>query len=337
MMAMAAVCLWLGLPDRIATATLAPGGRWIGALIVILAFAGSAALLLAARERNRLRRELHGAEAGEPATPMAESGLTDVDPLAEALRAAVRDGQIVPHFQPVMELEQGRIVGFEALARWRHPEQGMIPPAQFIPLAERLGLIGQVGELVLRGACVAAKEWTPDLWLSINLSPLELGDPWLGTRLLSTLGETGFAARRLFVEVSETCDLAEIEQARDAFAALQNAGVRIALDNFGRGYSRLYHLRDLGFDQLKLDSAFVHRMEAETNASVIGAITGLGKALGLPVAAKGIETWDEAKALRGLGCELAQGHLFGEALNAAETLELVKSQNAIISHLTKSG
>ena len=161
------------------------------------------------------------------------------------------------------------------------------------------------------------------MWLSVNISPLQLKDPWLAARLLAILTETGFAPGRLIVEITENAVIDDMVKARAIFASLQSAGARIALDDFGKGYSSLYHLRQLQFDQLKIDGYFVHSMGSPESAKIVSAVAGLGKSLGMPVTAEGVETSAEADALRALGCEHGQGFLFGKPLDAAGTMALL--------------
>lgn len=239
------------------------------------------------------------------------------------LRLAVSAGEITPHFQPVMDLSDDSILGFEALARWTHPTRGLIPPDTFIPVAEDLGIIDEITYAMLRASCAAASAWPAKLWLSVNISPIQLKDPWLAARLLAILTETGFAPGRLIVEVTENAVIDDMLKAREIFSSLQSAGVRIALDDFGKGYSSLYHLRQLRFDQLKIDGSFVHTMGSPESAKIVSAVAGLGKSLGMPVTAEGVETSEEADALRALGCEHGQGFLFGRPLNAAGTMALL--------------
>ncbi|HYI39445.1 MAG TPA: EAL domain-containing protein [Allosphingosinicella sp.] len=244
--------------------------------------------------------------------------------LEKELRCALADGEIVPHFQQVMDLATGKIIGFEALARWRHPTRGMIPPDTFIPLAEDIGIIDQVTFSMLHSACSAARDWPDSTWLAVNVSPVQLDDPWLAARLLAILSEAGFPAGRLVVEVTENAVIEDIMKAQDIFTSLQNAGVRIALDDFGKGYSSLYHLRELKFDHLKIDRSFIHSMDCSESAKIVSAVAGLGKSMGMPVTAEGVETLAEAEALRELGCEHAQGYLFGKALSREDTLALLR-------------
>ncbi len=241
------------------------------------------------------------------------------------LRKAVVTGEIVPHFQPIMDLATGAIIGFEALARWVHPSRGVIPPDTFIPIAEDLGIVGQITNSMLRLSCTAARDWPSNIWLSVNLSPTQLKDGWLASRLLGILTETGFPPGRLIMEVTENAVIDDMMKARDVFASLQNAGVRVALDDFGKGYSSLNHLRELKFDVLKIDKSFIHSLDCLESSKIVGVVASLGKALGMPVTAEGVETQAEADALRLLGCEHAQGFLFGSPVSGEETEALLRS------------
>jgi diguanylate cyclase (GGDEF)-like protein len=239
------------------------------------------------------------------------------------LRTAVSAGEIMPYFQPIVDLEDGSIVAFEALARWHHPVRGMLGPDIFIPMAEDLGIIGELSYSMLRQACQAAKTWPSPTRFSINIAPVQLKDSRLAMKILGILDETGFAPGLLTVEITENSPIEDIVEAKEVFRALQEAGVKIALDDFGRGYSSLYHLRELRFNQLKIDGSFIHAMNSAESLEIVGAITGLGKSLGMPIIAEGVETSNEAAVLRALGCELAQGYLFGKPLSAAETTTLL--------------
>lgn len=251
------------------------------------------------------------------------------------LRQAINKGEIVPHFQPILDLVDERIIGFEALARWLHPTKGLVTPDKFIPIAEDLGIIDQLTYGMLRASCIAARAWPPELSLSVNVSPSQLKDQWLAPRVLAILTETGIAPGRLIVEVTENAVIDDMMKARELFASLQNAGVRIALDDFGKGYSSLYHLRELHFDHLKIDQSFIHSMDAPESAKIVNAMAGLGKSLGMQVTAEGVETLAEAEALRTLGCENAQGFLFGAPLDANGTIALLKSQGQDQTRITQ--
>jgi len=245
------------------------------------------------------------------------------------LREAVAEGAIIPYFQPVMSLTDQRLLGFEALARWDHPERGMIGPDDFIPIAEENRLIDTLFQRILHQSCLAARDWPADVSLSVNLSPIQLKSPWLPGRILATLQETGLAPGRLIVEVTENAIIDDIDQVAEVFASLQNVGIRVALDDFGRGYSSLSHLRQLKFNHLKIDSSFVRSMECVESREIITAVTGLGKALRMPVTAEGVETPETAEALMALGCEQAQGYLFGHPASAIDTARLCHDRAAL--------
>lgn len=251
--------------------------------------------------------------------------------LERDLREAVRAGEIIPHFQPIVDLTENKIIGFEALARWPHPTRGILLPHTFIPIAEDLGIIDQITYAMLRSSCAAARDWDPHLWVSVNISPMQLKDRWLASRILSILTSSGVAAGRLIVEVTENAIIDDMAKAQQIFASLQNAGVRVALDDFGRGYSSLNHLRQLRFDHLKIDGSFVHTMDTAGSAEIVSAVTGLGKSLGMAVTAEGVETIVEADALREIGCKHAQGFLFGKPVSAADTLVLLKKGRGEVS------
>ncbi|MET3709807.1 diguanylate cyclase (GGDEF)-like protein [Sphingomonas trueperi] len=234
------------------------------------------------------------------------------------LRGAIERGEVLPYYQPVMALADGRVVGYEALARWQHPERGMIAPDEFIPIAEDLGLIDMLSVRILHQACIAARDWPPDATLSINISPIQLKDPWLSARLLAVLSETGFAPGRLIVEVTENAIIEDIDAVSELFRSLQRTGIRVALDDFGKGYSSLSHLRQLRFNHLKIDSSFVRTMDSAESRKIVRAVAGLGRALGMPVTAEGVETPAAAEALREMGCEQAQGFFYGRPKPVAD-------------------
>ncbi len=266
-----------------------------------------------------------------------DSRLRERADLEVELRGAIADGHVLPYFQPVMSLCRSRIAGFEALARWEHPTRGLIPPDVFIPVVEDLGLIWQLTENILRASCIAARDWPADVTLSINIAPVQLKDDWLAARILAVLTEYNFPPSRLIVEVTENAIIDDIDEAAEVFASLQNAGIRIALDDFGKGYSSLSHLRQLRFNHLKIDSSFVRSMDSAESQKIVSAVSGLGKALGMPVTAEGVETIDVADALRALGCEQAQGYLFGAAVPAEEIRRLFSGSARKLTSVRKTG
>jgi len=235
--------------------------------------------------------------------------------LETELRSAIPNGEIVPYFQPVVRVDTGELVGFEVLARWPHRERGMISPATFIPVAEDAGLVDAMFWALLAQACCKALEAPGEFILAVNISPSQVRDQWFPEKVLRTLRETGFPAQRLEIEVTESAMIGDVARAKTSLMSLKNQGVRIALDDFGTGYSSLFLLRELPIDKLKIDRSFVARITTDReNATIVGALIGLGKALGLKVTAEGVEDEETNEALRAMGCELAQGYLYGHAI-----------------------
>jgi diguanylate cyclase (GGDEF)-like protein len=235
--------------------------------------------------------------------------------LETELRTAIPNGDIVPFFQPVVRLDTGELAGFEVLARWPHKERGMISPTQFIPVAEEAGLVDAMFWTLLAQACGKALEAPGDFILAVNISPSQVRDQWFPEKVLRTLKETGFPAQRLEIEVTESAMIGDVQRAKTALMSLKNQGVKIALDDFGTGYSSLFLLRELPIDKLKIDRSFVSTLTADReNATIVGALVGLGKALGLTVTAEGVEDQATADALAAMNCEFAQGYLYGAAI-----------------------
>ncbi len=239
--------------------------------------------------------------------------------LENELRMAIPNGDIVPYFQPVVRVDTGELDGFEVLARWPHRERGMISPADFIPVAEDAGLVDAMFWALLAQACRKALDAPGEFTLAVNISPSQIRDQWFPEKVLRTLRETGFPAQRLEIEVTESAMIGDVARAKLSLMSLKNQGVRVALDDFGTGYSSLFLLRELPIDKLKIDRSFVARITTDReNATIVGALIGLGKALGLKVTAEGVEDEETAEALRAMGCELAQGYLYGRATELPE-------------------
>jgi predicted signal transduction protein with EAL and GGDEF domain len=254
------------------------------------------------------------------------------DLIERDLRAAIRDGIIQPFYQPLINLRTGKIVGFEALARWSHPTLGDIPPDRFIPVAESCGLINQLADHLLGQAASAACRWPQDVTLAFNISTLQLRDQTLALRILAILGESGLSPRRLEIEITESALVRDLESAQLVLGALREAGVHIALDDFGTGYSSLYNLRNFKIDTLKIDRSFVNNMECEPEAAIfIRALLGLGHGLGLTVTAEGVEQPEQATALLELGCEQAQGYLYGRAMSATDAIKFIAARKPDIA------
>ncbi len=245
------------------------------------------------------------------------------------LRLAVARDELVPHFQPLVTLTTGRVVSFEMLARWPHPTRGMVPPAEFIPIAEDGGLIGALTENLLRRACRAAAGWPDSVLLAVNVSPLQLRDRALPGLVRTVLAETGLAPHRLEVELTESALVADFSLARDIVVELRTLGVRVALDDFGTGFSSLKHLQALPFDKLKIDASFVQAMTTDADSGkIVSAVVGLGHSLGMLTVAEGIEDPKSVKILRRLGCDLGQGYLFARPMQEDEACALAMGRTA---------
>lgn len=239
--------------------------------------------------------------------------------LEEDVREAVAAGAFRPHLLPVVNMKTGEVAAFEILARWRCPKRGEVSPAKFLPVIDALGLINDLTICVLESACVDARAWPGDVTLSLNVSPAQIQDPWLVERLLKVLTKTGFPAQRLQVEVSETALVLDLAAAKRVTASLHNIGVKVALDDFGSGYSSLCYLTDLSFDAIKIDSSFVRAApERAESAKVIAAIVTLSKSLGVAVCAEGVETEAQSEYLQSVGCDFAQGFFFAKPMPSAQ-------------------
>jgi diguanylate cyclase (GGDEF)-like protein len=233
--------------------------------------------------------------------------------LQAELRLAIAAEAIEPHYQPVVTLSDGRVVGQEMLARWTHPRLGAVPPSEFIPLAEQLGLIAPLTRSLLLRGCAEAAARADGQRLAVNISPLLLSEPdWLLRTLREALAVSGLAPERLEIELTETALVGDLDVARDAVEAIRALGVSVALDDFGTGYSGLRLLSQLPVDRLKIDAGFVRQMHADAaSARIVASVIALAQGLGIGVVAEGVEQSDEARSLRALGCEEGQGWLFG--------------------------
>jgi len=240
------------------------------------------------------------------------------------LRAAIPAGRIIPYYEQQIDLVTGRLEGFEVLARWDHPTDGILMPDMFIPIAEEAGLIGALSLSIMRQAFEHASGWDASLTLSVNISPVQLKDPWLAEKILKLLTETGFPAHRLEIEITETSLFDNLPLARTIIASLKNQGVRLALDDFGTGYSSLAHLRALPFDRIKIDKSFVLTMTDDAESiAIVEAITRLGHSLSVPVTAEGVETAAIAARLQTLGCRKVQGWHYGRPLSIVQARRLL--------------
>ena len=254
------------------------------------------------------------------------------------LRVALEKGQLWVAFQPSVDATSEEVTGFEALVRWNHPDRGPISPAEFIPLAEEIGLINEIGEWVLRTACAEAAKWPETVTVAVNLSPIQFKSHALPTTVRTVLAETGLVANRLELEVTEGVFLSNDEHVHEMISSLKAIGLKLALDDFGTGYSSLSYLQRVPFDKIKVDQSFVRGASDPNsrNAALIRAMVGLASDLKMQTTAEGVETQEELMLVRSLGCSLVQGYFFGKPMPAKEALELAK-KGAIIrpdAHLT---
>jgi EAL domain-containing protein (putative c-di-GMP-specific phosphodiesterase class I) len=234
--------------------------------------------------------------------------------LQHDLESAIGHGEARLFFQPQASID-GEIVGFEALARWQHPTRGMVPPGEFISLAEDSGVIVQLGEWVLREACRQAASWVRPLHVAINLSPVQFRHGDLPNLVHAILLETGLAPQRLEFEITESVLMDDFTRAISILRRLKALGVRIVMDDFGTGYSSLSYLQAFPFDKIKIDRTFVSNLDKNRqSAAIIRAIIGLGRALSLPVTAEGVETKEQLAFLANESCDEIQGYLIGRPL-----------------------
>ena len=248
------------------------------------------------------------------------------------IRAAIPNDEFVPYFEQQIDLATGELVGFEMLARWVSPVRGLIPPDDFIPVAEETGMIGDLSMSIIRKALLEAKSWDQKLSISVNISPVQLKDPWLAQKIVKLLVETGFPANRLEVEITESSLFKNLNLAQSIVGSLKNQGIQIALDDFGTGYSSLAHLRALPFDRIKIDRSFVSSMEENAeSAAIVSAIAGLGASLDVPITAEGIEDESVIAKLHELGCSKGQGWHFGQPMSIEQVRKILAEKNLLTS------
>lgn len=240
--------------------------------------------------------------------------------IEQRMREALATDAFDIHFQPQYEVATGRLRGFEALLRLSEPDGTPIPPAEFIPIAEEVGLIGDIGAWVLRLACLTARDWPDDVTVSVNLSPAQFAGSDIARQVADVLGWSELPAYRLELEITESVLITETEKVLAELRAIKALGVAVALDDFGTGYSSLSYLWRFPFDKLKVDKSFMADLAVEGSKSreILSTIIALGKVLGLKVTAEGVETGAQAKVLADLRCDLAQGYLLGRPMHARD-------------------
>ncbi len=249
--------------------------------------------------------------------------------LREELRTAIGCGQIVPHYQPILELDSGRVVGLEVLARWEHPARGMLLPDCFIPIAEDMQLAGLISQTLMRRVIADAREWPPALYFAFNVSPGQLRELIAMIRNPPAWPEGALDPRRLEIEVTESAMIEDVDVAREVIGLLQGQGTRVVLDDFGIGFSNFFHLRELPFDRIKIDKSFVVDIASDPRAEAcVRAMSALGHSLGVEMVAEGIESAETARFVTDLGCRFGQGFHYAEPVPARDVPGLLRQLSA---------
>jgi len=275
-----------------------------------------------AKERGRGRIELfnHGMHVQAVETLQFETDL----------RRALTRNEFQIHYQPIISLDGWRIMGFEALLRWDHPQHGFIPPLQFIPLAEETGLITEIGHWVMLESCKQLRVWQdkfpfdPPLAMSVNLSGKQFSQPDLIDQIEQVLEEANVAATSLKIEITESAIIENVDSATVTINRLKSLGIKVSLDDFGTGYSSLSYLHRFPIDTLKIDRSFVTRMNLPKNSEIIRTIVNLASNLGMDVIAEGVETGEQVIQLSGMNCEYVQGYLISKPIDAASVEKLIQ-------------
>jgi len=250
------------------------------------------------------------------------------------VRRGLALGEFIPCYEQQIDLDSGQLVGFEMLARWDSPELGAVRPEIFIPVAEEIGVISELSERLMHQALKDAADWHDDLTLAVNISPVQLKDPWFAQKILKMLVEHNFPPHRLEIEITESCLHDNVDVVRATLDSLRNQGVRVSIDDFGTGYSSLDQLRTLPFDRIKIDRSFVSELNDPASGSqIVEAIVSLGRGLDLPITVEGIEDGAILTVLKKMGALKGQGYLYGRPENAA----LVRERLRTLGMLSKSG
>jgi len=233
--------------------------------------------------------------------------------LEHELRQAIAHKELWLAYQPQLDIRHGKVVGFEALLRWKNPTRGEISPGVFIPIAEEIGAILPIGDWVLREACREAASWKTPLKVAVNVSAVQLHTASFAKDLHQILIETGLPGKRLEIEITETALVRDLNRTLATLRQVKALGVEIAMDDFGTGYSSLSNLRAFPFDRIKIDRSFIKSVHNNQQAAtIVRAVLGLGKGLGLPVIAEGVETNEELRFLQEESCDEVQGYLLGK-------------------------
>jgi predicted signal transduction protein with EAL and GGDEF domain len=239
------------------------------------------------------------------------------------LRRTIADEALEVYYQPCLNLQSNRVTGCEALVRWRHPERGMVSPAEFIPIAEETGLINEIGEWVLIKACEEAATWPDAINVAVNVSPVQFRSGTLALKIIAALAASGLPAHRLELEITEAVLIRDDDAALEILHQLRAIGVRIALDDFGTGYSSLSYLQRFPFDKIKIDRCFVNDLAEAGGSSIVQAVVNIAAARHMATTAEGVETKRQQELLRGLGCTEMQGYLFSAPKPAEEVRRIL--------------
>jgi EAL domain-containing protein (putative c-di-GMP-specific phosphodiesterase class I) len=240
------------------------------------------------------------------------------------VRRAFGEDEFFPFFQPFVELNSRQLTGFEALARWNHARLGALSPDAFIPIVQKCGYINTLTQKLLNKIFAAAPQLSGALRLSINLSPLQLMDETLPCQIAAVAQKGGFLLDRLTIEMTQSSLLDDLPSAQAVAGEMKSMNCRLSLDNFGSGHSSLFHLMALPFDELKIDRSFVHAVHQNSDSrKIVAALVNLAKSLGMTTVAQGVETEEQAGIMNDLGCEQAQGWLFGKPAAASEIPRMI--------------
>ena len=263
--------------------------------------------------------------------PTMENELRFRNQLETGIRRGLADAEFVPYYEQQIDLHTGELAGFEMLARWRSPQLGLVSPEIFIPIAEEIGLICDISDQLMAQAFSDACEWDDSLTLSINISPVQLRDPWFAQKLLKLLVQQGLPPQRLEIEITESCLHDNIGMVRSMITSLRNQGVHVSLDDFGTGYSSLEQLRSLPFDRLKIDRSFVGELsKPEGRTTIVDAIISLGRGLNMPITAEGIEDEETLASLKSMGDLKGQGYLYGRPETAEEVRKRLRAKGKLV-------
>jgi len=247
---------------------------------------------------------------------------------------SLKDGSIQPYFQPFIDMKSNNVAGFEILARWDHPTEGFIPPDIFVHVADDIGAMRELTLTMLERACVAAKNWPEHIRLAFNVSPNELRNDATMDNFFEVLKRTGISTDRVEIEITENAFIEEVGEITDMVARLKKRGIQISIDDFGTGFSNFSHLKMLPFDKIKIDQSFIRDMASNSDSqAIVKNIIALGKSMGLPTVAEGVEIGENRDVLHDLGCSVGQGYLYAKPLLAKDVLPFLDSYQAEIIYL----